>query len=121
MICTSIEQSKILIKLGIDVNTADMYWSMDEIPYLPFPVNDIVTDWEYGQENGMLPAWSLSALLELMPDIIHIDSDNDGYLRLNKTSVWYVDDYKDVPISFNSKPIDAAFEMVCWLLENKKL
>lgn len=26
-ICTSIEQSKKLIELGIDVNTADMFWN----------------------------------------------------------------------------------------------
>ena len=52
-ICTSIEQSKKLIELGIDVNTADMYWSMEEIPFLPFPVNDVVTNWSYAQENWL--------------------------------------------------------------------
>jgi hypothetical protein len=27
-ICTSIEQSKKLIELGLDVNTADMFWDL---------------------------------------------------------------------------------------------
>ena len=34
-ICTSINQSKKLIELGVDINTADMIWTYD------FTVNDI--------------------------------------------------------------------------------
>lgn len=35
-ICTSIEQSKKLVELGIDINTADMYW--EEVCNLPKPI-----------------------------------------------------------------------------------
>ena len=52
-ICTSIEQSQKLIKLGIDVNTADMCWQNNEFP-IGFNDDDAV------------PAWSLSALLSLL-------------------------------------------------------
>ena len=125
-ICTSIEQSKKLIELGIDVNTADMYWSIDEIP---FPVNDTVTDWKYAQENGMLPAWSLSALEGLMPFHI-IENNRFGFYQVkgfNKQGETYCFGYKTnndsilFETSYHNDVADAAFEMICWLLENKKI
>lgn len=83
-ICTSIEQSKKLIELGIDVNTADMWWAerykgrttmdfqyiVDEEPYyyLSFikPSND-----NYSQDTIKdIPAWSLAALLNIIPQEI---------------------------------------------------
>ena len=90
---TSIEQSKRLIELGIDVNTADRYYHIspdddikgvydirDEHIYKYF---NNVYDWN---DSPYIPAWSLSALLKLTPSI---------------------------------GTIDAAFKMVCWTLENK--
>lgn len=65
--CTDVEQSKKLIKLGIDVNTADMMWDdwslIDEgwklsVGYYP----EIEKD--YGRK--CYPAWSLAALLEYL-------------------------------------------------------
>ena len=107
-ICTSIEQSEKLIELGIDVNTADMYWSLTN--HLPVIGKCCV---EYG---GMqLPAWSLSTLFKMLPKSACLEKGSSSELcRVNlpvelKCSDWYLD------------PIDAAFEMVCWLLENKKL
>ena len=61
-ICTSLEQSKKLIELGVDIHTADMCWQNNEFP-IGFNDDDAV------------PAWSLSALLELIPK--HI-KQNDG-------------------------------------------
>ena len=66
-ICTSLEQSKKLIELGIDINTADMFWkngvSNEYIQcFTPFVSNGTNIDFDYD-----IPAWSLSALLELMP------------------------------------------------------
>ena len=92
-ICTTIEQSKKLLELGIDVNTADMWWETNVIPCIPFPVNDVATDWSYAQENGILPAWSLSALVDLMPKNVKIKrsyigwrcdyySNNDSLLKI---------------------------------------
>ena len=67
-ICTTIEQSQKLIELGIDVNTADMMWDdwnlIDEgwklsVGYYP----EIEKD--YGRK--CYPAWSLVALLNILP------------------------------------------------------
>ena len=90
-ICTSLEQSKKLLELGIDRNTADMVWIEDYHGYdnngkrkhgqYRLYSNKFIP--AYGQDS--VPAWSLTSLLGLF-----------------------------------DKPIDAAFEMVCWLKENGK-
>lgn len=59
-----------------------------------------------------IPAWSLTALLKLIPKFsLEKDiSNNAGYqLHYNYNTIYYDD------------PIDAAFEMICWLKEYKKL
>lgn len=108
-ICTSIEQSKKLIELVIDINTADMCWSTD-IPDLPtllaYPITDC-DNWE-----NKTPAWSLTALMGLIPKFsLEKDISKDaGYqLHYNYNTIYYDD------------PIDAAFEMICWLKEYKKI
>lgn len=116
-ICTSLEQSQRLIELGIDVNTADMRLLDDNHVVAMAPDNEF---------DGIY-AWSLSALMELMPKLYDEDDINDGGCQpvLCKgfdNNMWHVvyratmygtDWYQDA--------IDAAFDMVCWLLENKKI
>ena len=116
-ICTSIDQSQKLIELGVDINTADMYWSLTNQNHPPVIGKYCA---EYG---GMqLPAWSLTALLELMPDVININGINYRQQEF-KTKNSYCYCYADerFPISFDGQPVDAAFEMVVWLKENDKL
>ncbi len=130
-ICTSQEQSKKLIELGIDVNTADMMWDdwslIDEgwklsVGYYP----EIEKD--YGRK--CYPAWSLTALLELMPFQIIEDNKRYGfkqYKGYNSQGETYCFEYvSNIGTTLYetyhlNNPIDAAFEMVCWLLENKKI
>ena len=106
-ICTSIEQSKRLIELCLDVSTADMCWSID-IPDLPtlfaYPITDC-DNWE-----NKIPAWSLTALLRLMPNFNMFKRTIE--CRIEITS-HLIDKACD--------PIDAAFEMVVWLKENNKI
>lgn len=119
-ICTSIEQSQKLIELGIDVNTADMMWDdwnlIDEgwklsVGYHPGIEKD------YGRK--CYPAWSLSALLELLPlptleETLITDAETKWQCTIycDKAKYWS---------ELRSESINAAFEMVCWLLENKKI
>ena len=128
-ICTSIEQSKKLIELGIDVYTADMFWKNGVSDkyiqcFTPFVNSGTNIDYDYD-----IPAWSLSALLGLMPFQI-IENNRFGFYQwkgFNSQGETYCFEYKSntgerlyETIHWNN-PIDAAFEMVCWLLENKKL
>lgn len=131
-ICTSIDQSKKLIELEIDRNTADMCWQNNEFP---IGFND----------DDAIPAWSLSALLELMPKHIkqedgrtykfHIFND-DGIVIKRWNCSYIAEDYHN-RAEYLSDPklkyptniygskyediVDAVFEMVVWLKENGKI
>lgn len=125
-ICTSIEQSKKLIALGIDVNTADMYYDVNSYGIQSKPEVAVGKVW-----SKDIPAWSLSALLELIPPYLGEFKDGiDFGLSKAMNGKWYSAHYikfnDDGLASFNitvtgDTAIDAAFEMVCWLKENKKL
>ena len=107
-ICTSIEQSKKLIELGIDVNTADMYWwSSGKRYYI-----EAMDDGDFNEEEGHIRAWSLSVLLKLIPpgNVLLRDALSRKYKCINTVDSDYYDN-----------PLDAAFEMVCWLKENEKI
>ena len=140
-ICTDIEQSQKLIELGIDISTADMLWTYD------FMVNDInglnvISDLLKPEEND-IPAWSLTALMNLLPseftevgkysettykiDIrkYALTDDVDIYQIAYGNYHWYKDgshSWKDMVNSGEKEElIDAAFQMLVWVLENKKL
>ena len=111
-ICTSLKQSQKLVELGVDASTADMMWDdwrlIDEgwklnVGYYP----EIEQD--YGRK--CYPAWSLTALLELIPNWTMYKTD-----KLNMVCNPY-----DHWESCYEDPVDAAFEMVRWLKINEKI
>ena len=112
-ICTSKEQSKKLIELGIDVNTADMFWTYD------FTVNDInginVISNKLKPEENDIPAWSLTALFSILP--------KSAYLKKGSvTELCYI----TLPVELISsdwkfEPIDACYEMIIKLKEQNLL
>ena len=128
-ICTDVKQSKKLIELGIDVNTADMRYGYiapydfsdrmydggyDEVPYPKdfLKKNPNFSANEYEEE---LPAWSLTidfgfskAINGKWYSAYYIKLNDNGLASFNKTVT-------------GDTAIDAAFEMVCWLKENNKI
>lgn len=150
-ICTSVEQSKILLKLGIDVKTADMYymyryWEIDENTIGNQSDASIGFDLDsyLGKDNGKtyhyIPAWSLSALLDLLPSSLPLypeateegvkegkyrSSDliasKEGYLR-KRYDGDYQYRYDEIKVVGDfQNPLDAVFEIICWLKENNKI
>lgn len=130
-ICTSIEQSKKLMELGIDINTADMYWKNGVLSdkyiqcFTPFVCGDYQDGLDFDYD---IPAWSLSALLGLTPRLYEFENDqDDGGCQPNLCKGWDNNSWHIVYRStiyiteWYDEPIDAAFEMICWLLENKKI
>ncbi len=140
-ICTSIEQSLKIIELGIDINTADMYYPnrVGSNNY-PLPIECKRGLPLLSQE---IQAWSLSALMKLLPsefttenkfgkhkyeiDIrkYKLTDDVDIYQIAYGNYKWYEDgshSWKDM-INTGQKEelLDAAFDMICWLKENGKL
>lgn len=128
-ICTSIEQSKKLIELGIDVDTADMRWNIfvdDSTRCLPIDDWDLSKNGEEGTK--FVPCWSLAALLEIIPSeifsgeyIINITEGLD-----NKWCITYdnIDNKNHSFYGLSSSAdnlIDACYEMVIKLHERKLL
>ena len=125
MTATTIEQSKHLFELGLNPDSADMFW-MDTNSVKP--CLNLMDDGIFNHRNYLvrfpntsLPAWSLSALLEVMP--------NNDYWEI---CLWQYKDqrwqcvFDDVEFSNGETksfvadtPIDAAYKMVCWLLEQE--
>ena len=135
MIATTLEQSKKLAELGIDTSTADMTLekvshglTQDSTWELTVGLDTAIKENLFSYRNGyVVPAWSLSALLELMPEKEEYEwsLSKGGYNGKGE----YNEDYF---ISFEtdgddgifhcesaSNMIDAAFEMIMWLKENK--
>ena len=124
-ICTSLEQSKKLLELGIDVNTADMCYPRDAFSY---NYDEEPVCRRTGGIGIALPAWSLTALLGLMPKLYEYENDpEDGGCQPNLCKGWDNNQWHIVYrpslyiTEWHDEPIDAAFEMVCWLKENNKI
>ena len=83
-ICTSLEQSQKLLELGIDVNTADMFWDtlFAKKPEAQIDNHHLIDEID---DEHRVPAWSLSSLLEVMkePELIR-NSEGKWLIR-----VWY--------------------------------
>ena len=90
-VCTNIYQSERLLKLGLDMETADMFHlrvvghTEDEFDVNNFAecTKGIYDIHSYPSENT-IPAWSLHKLIDLMPEYIHFDDleDTKYYLTL---------------------------------------
>lgn len=128
-ICTSIEQSKKLLSLGLDPSTADMHYLFFKdtghiVNKAPF-----VTTGDEVKEDDLfthVECWSLIALLELMPVCI---KDDNYFLIIEKDEtylnepIWRIS-YKhfakeDIIVECHALLINAAFEMICWLIKRE--
>lgn len=104
-ICTTKEQSRRLLDLGLKPETADCQYAA------------LVVNWEgrsilnpkwrfYGHNEGFIvqnfehmeriPAWSLHRLIELLPQDIHLDdyADTHYYLTIDPFKVIYVNSHR---------------------------
>ena len=73
-VCTTIEQSKQLIELGLNPDTADMGWfkaySLKGEIYKPF-----IKEYKLENYKTDIPAWSLHRLLKMLHEEIYIDGN----------------------------------------------
>ena len=121
-ICTGINQSKRLLELGLDRKTSDMYyWCGSGLRIGGHRAQD---------EDGDIPAWSLSALMGLIPSTFFVDSKETFYsFFMNKCvdfyHLYYKDDSTDCYVIDSDvredNLLDASYEIVVWLLENKHI
>lgn len=129
-IATTVEQSKKLLELGLSPDTADMYYPKvykDTYSICPYPNECNV----FREQKLDIPAWSLTALLKLMPknkdynmcwDLSFGSYDNNDDF-ISKYHCDFIDSSEDSnnPIIkfFNEDtPLKAVYNMIEWLLEN---
>lgn len=114
-ICTTVEQSKRLLELGLDKSTADMFWAVDGMLLI---ADSYIKDKTQPADKSAVPAWSLGRLLRIMP-----------YRGQYAPSVYkfdgmyfcsYLNEDSVCEIEFHSKDseVEPAYQMLCWLLEN---
>ena len=128
---TTREQSRKLIELGIDARTADMYYSWIGTTYYPHAESykeKIAWRKYYAKTHNntscctsILPCWSLTALLELMPNSI---GDSNKNICWFDNAFWcaYMDEDSCMHDGTSAdNPLDAAFNMVVWLIEQKHI
>ena len=110
-VCTTKEQSKRLLDLGIKRETADMFWPLES----SFP--EVCDNGDQCQAD--YPAWSLGALIRLMPDIIFDYKKCYGLSILN-VGVYYKElAYKRIVQCFEAGNIFGnCIDMIGWLVKN---
>ena len=97
-IATSIEQSEMLKDI-LPLESADMGWYYSENPYASRHQMWLGTK----VENADLPAWSLAALLDVLPVLSTLDGSNDHHYRLycrGRFTEWH------------NNAVDACYEMI---------
>ena len=118
---TDLEQSKKLAEI-LPLESADMrYHTISQ--YNPHPCDEIVYTIDFGKPSGIdIPAWSLSALLKLMPKIGANEPKLCKRYYIYAPLIRYVCIYgllKDTKEYDN--PVDACYEIIVWLKEINKL
>ena len=131
MIATTIEQSRRLLACGVSPDTADMYLEKSRLPEAgDFYLHTVLiginrADWFSARMNkDIIPAWSLSALLELLPKkIFDEDIRYKGQLCLWRPFGYefryHSELFSKVPFTTIQKdPISACVEAIVWLTAN---
>lgn len=123
-IATSLEQSKLLLELGIDPNTASMCRYM-ETPYITDNIikccaySDAIVRHSPEKRDKISPAWTLGDLISILPNMIVVDNleyrleltkdeiryAGRGYIRLLKGFVFIGDDSNSTLIDIAVKAI----------------
>lgn len=130
--CTSVEQGRELLEMGISPSTADKCWiavesGKDEPALYPLSLEQarenrmtadrFLTDIaKKSKPDALTPAWSLTALLDLLPS--KIENGGRAYsFGLNKVEdeyqICYTDEESDTLYSIlEDTPVNAAFMML---------
>ena len=148
-ICTTIDQCKKLLNLGIDINTADL--TVTNLPLqdgsrFDFICCKLPNDTFPSITNGKsekIPAWSLTALMNLLPsEFTEVGKYSTTKYEIHIRKYKFTDDtdlhqiaygnykiYEDGSSSWKDmintgereELLDAVFDMIVWLKENGKI
>lgn len=109
---TDIEQSRKLAEI-LPLESAYMYHfidNIDKVNKVGFVYRKITADYYSKTKLEYIPCWSLVALLKLIPNF-----------NMFKRTIECRIETTNHLVDKACEPIDAAFEMVCWLKEHNKI
>ena len=126
--CTTIEQSRKLIKAKLDPDTSDMTWNVFADGTTRLLPKD---DWDNGGGVEMVPAWTTDALLDIVPESL----DNEDYWLIMEKNM-YEHPSRRIEYSFGyehynmkhdryervasgATPCEAAYNLVMYLIRNQ--
>ena len=109
-ICTTREQSKRLLALGLKKETADMSIGHTGLLY-PYPHRE-------EEDRVFIPAWSLHRLIEMMPDLIKDNIEGMLYhLSIDGNSVFYETRSDDLCQFFGDSLYNCIIDCIEWLIK----
>ena len=118
-ICTTKEQSKRLLALGLKRETADMMYQNYRGHCIGFGYDKYpkyITDLNILRDVD-IPAWSLHRLIEMMPNEIFYE-DSTLILGVFGDGVYYADnEYGEVFKSFDGNLYDCVVKCIEWLIK----
>lgn len=104
---TTIEQSRKLLKLGLDPKSADFAWVGED--------GCFVKSSSYEVEDTETPAWSLEALIDALPSgTVFISTGRLGYCVSFCSGAWV----HYASTEYSKSLLNQVFEIVVWLFEN---
>lgn len=118
---TDLGQSKKLVEI-LPLDSADYYYRRYLGHYNTIQYYFEMAPYNKGADKSHdVPCWSLAALLDALPRIEHLRPSIDLNPKLDSNEVAIYYHSEDSPYIVRDNLIDAAFEMVMWLKENKKI
>lgn len=114
-ISTTREQSERLFAMGLKPETADLCYNCYFVS-IPLDVNHCGAD--LYKDKRFIPSWSLSRLLEMMPQ--YIDEMEEVLLMIEPPLVIYYDTLYKGQRHFTTNPnlFDNCIAMIGWLIRN---
>ena len=109
---TDLEQSRKLAAI-LPLESADMYWGYDVQKHEDY---QMVMDEQF--DDTCIRAWSLAALLNILPVSIYDNTDEYSQLEFSKISVAYHDINDGIKVgSIKDNLVDACYELILKLHE----
>jgi hypothetical protein len=119
----SIEQMQHLKELGVDTSKASAYWHN----VIKFEKKKYVNEWILSLSDSVtlstkkIPTFTLQDILDLLPTEIEKENRNYQLEVFRNPQRYFVSYYwlDNLLISLNEVEfIDAAYEMLCWVIKN---
>jgi hypothetical protein len=128
-ICTTKEQSKRLLELGLDADTSDMCWLAKKLwgDDVEIPEEDrsyiLSTDKDDSfcsrYDVDCVPSWSLHRLIAMLPLEIEDDYSTESFLKIEGSNIMYKEKGIFIYNSFEKDNIyDNIIDCIEWLIQD---